>query len=359
MLRLEPRETRPVWLLLVTPLMAVLLTLLLGGVVFTLIGIKPLEAMRVYFVYPLADLYGVGELFVKATPLMLCALGLMFCFRAGIWNIGAEGQLTIGALLGSTVALQFPDMPAWLLIPAMVSAGALGGILWAMIPALFKTRFNANEILTTLMLVYVAQLLLSALVHGPLRDPHGFNFPQSARFGDTALIPIILADTRLHAGFLFAMLAMAVGLVMHFSHRLGFAVRLMGQAPLAAIHGGFSSSRITWGVLLLSGALAGIAGLLEVAGPIGRLSSNVSPGYGFTAIIVAFLGRLHPVGIVLASMLLALSYLGGELAQILLKVPNAVTGVFQGILLLFLLASDVVVRYRIRWMPARVTAKVN
>lgn len=350
MLRLEPRQTAPLWLLIASPLVAVVLSLLLASVLFAIAGIDPLAALQVYFFHPLADLYGVGELLLKATPLLLCALGLMFCFRAGVWNIGAEGQLTIGALAGAAVALIWPDLPRAVLLPLILLAGIVGGIMWAMLPALLRTRCGANEILTSLMLVYVAQLLLSAMVHGPLRDPDGFNFPQSSALSESATLPLLLADTRLHVGFVLALIVLVATYVLRSRHVAGFAVIVMGHAPQAATLGGFQRSLIIISVFALSGALAGLAGILEVAGPIGQLNSNVSPGYGFTAIIVAFLGRMHPVGILLASLLLALSFIGGELAQIMLKIPNAVTGVFQGILLFILLGCDLFVRYRVRWL---------
>ncbi len=284
--------------------------------------------------------------------MLLCALGLMFCFRAGVWNIGAEGQLLMGAALGSALAVHMaPDVGGWIIVPLLL-LGMLGGALWATVPAFLKTRFGANEILSSLMLTYVAILLLSALVHGPLRDPDGSNFPHSRPIQDGALLPVIVEGTRLHLGAPLALLAAAAALFVHARHRLGFGVRLLGLAPRAAGYAGFDAGRLTWGVLLASGALAGLAGVIEVIGPIGRLNTSVSPGYGFTAIIVAFLGRLHPAGIIVAAAVVALSYLGGELAQIMLRIPNAVTGVFQGVLLFTLLGCDFGVRYRLRRLPA-------
>lgn len=347
-LRLEPRIRAPLWLVVATPIFAVLLTLVFGALLFWLLGYPPLEAMHLYFVSPISSGYGVAELFVKATPIMLCAIGLMFCFRAGVWNIGAEGQLALGAAAGSAVVLALPDTTGAWVLPVMLVAGTVAGAAWAALPAYLKTRFNANEILTSLMLVYVALLLLSALAHGPLRDPYGFNFPQSRPLQEAALLPVLFDGTRFHVGILLGFAAVGVALLIHSRHEIGFGVRLMGAAPRAATHAGFSVSRMTWGVLLASGALAGLAGILEVAGPIGRLLPSVSPGYGFTAIIVAFLGRLHPVGVALASLVMALSYLGGELAQVIMKVPNSVTGVFQGVLLFTFLGCDLLVRYRIR-----------
>lgn len=349
LLRLEPRGGASQFWVYATPFLAVGLTLTGGMVLFALLGHDPLRSLYVFFVAPITSLYGLSELFVKATPIVLCAIGLAFGFRANVWNIGAEGQLTLGAIAGGAVALAFYEVETPLLLPAMVIAGLLGGMAWGAIPAFLKTRFNTNEILVSLMLTYVATLLLSALVHGPLRDPDGYNFPESRLFHDAAVLPILWDGTRLHIGALFALLLVAAAWVVMTRTLVGFQVKVVGAAPRAAAYAGFSQKRMVWATLLASGGLAGVAGLFEVSGPIGQLVPSVSPGYGFTAIIVAFLGRLHPLGILLAGLLVALSYLGGELVQIELGMPQAVTGVFQGLLLFFLLACDVLIRYRLRF----------
>jgi len=332
-----------------SPLLAVALTLLSGFVLFSFLGKDPVQAFMVFFIKPVATVYGLGELCLKATPLMLCALGLALGFRANVWNIGAEGQLTLGAIVGGGVALWLHDVQsAWVLLPLMLVAGALGGMAWASIPALLRLRFNANEILVSLMLVYVASYTLSLLVHGPWRDPEGFNFPQSKQFTESALYPILLGGTRLNLGFVVALAAVALGYVFLNRSFLGFQLRVAGLAPDAARYAGFNANRMVWLGMLVGGACAGIAGMGEVAGPIGQLLPVVSPGYGFAAIIVAFVGRLHPVGILLASLLMSLLYLGGEAAQMGLSLPSAITGLFQGMLLFFLLASDVLINYRVR-----------
>lgn len=349
MLRLEARAHPSMAALLLSPLLAIVLTLLAGMALFAALGFDPLQTMAAYFIKPVDNAYGLSELAVKATPLLLCAIGLALGFRANIWNIGAEGQLTMGAIAGSGVALFLrPDQGAAWVLPAMFVAGALGGMAWAAIPAVLKLRFNASEILTSLMLTYVADLFLRWLVNGPWRDPDGFNFPQSPMFSPDAVIPPLIDGTRLGFGAVLA-LAVALGGWFLLSRTfLGFQIKVIGLTAAAAGYAGFNRARITWMSLLLSGGLAGIAGLNEVAGPIGQLTPSISPGYGFTAIIVAFLGRLHPFGILLASLLLALTYLGGETAQISLGLPVAVTSVFQGLLLFFLLACEVLVRYRLR-----------
>lgn len=347
MIRLAPREMPAKHLTYLSPVLAVLLTVFSGFLLFALMGYDPVETLYQFFIAPVSTRYGMAELLVKAAPLILIGVGLSIGFRAGIWNIGAEGQLTLGAIFGGGLAIWFHESENMLLLPAMLLLGFLGGALWAAIPALLKTRFNVNEILTSLMLTYVATLLLSALVHGPWRDPDGYNFPESRLFPDAGTMPILLDGTRMHLGALLALIAVVGGWFMLGRTLTGFKVKVVGQAPRAASFAGFSGKRMIWFSMLLGGGLAGLAGLGEVAGPIGQLIPTISPGYGFTAIIVAFLGRLHPVGVMFAGLLMALSYLGGENAQIAVGLPTAATGVFQGMLLFFVLASDVLIRYRL------------
>ncbi len=278
---------------------------------------------------------------------------------AGVWNIGAEGQFTVGALAGGSVALAFWEVDGAWLLPLMALGGILGGMAWAAIPAFLRTRFNANEILVSLMLTYVAVLLLSVLVHGPLRDPDGMNFPESRLFHDSAILPILIEGTRAHAGVLVALaIALAAWVVMA-RHVIGFQIKVLGQAPRAARFGGFMESRVVWICLMISGGLAGLAGLFETSGPVGQLVPALPVGYGFTGIIVAFLGRLNPIGIVFSGLVMALTYIGGEAAQIEMNLPSAVTGVFQGMLLFFLLGIDVLVKFRVRRVPRRAAAQLN
>ena len=356
LIRLEPRGQASKTMVYVTPLLAVALTLLSGFILFLAMGFDPVKALHAFFIAPLTSVRGLGELVVKATPLVLCAVGLAIGFRANVWNIGAEGQLTLGAITGGGLALAFYGEGGWWLLPMMVVGGAVGGAAWAAVPAFLRLRFNASEILTSLMLNYVALLLLNYVVHGPYRDPDGFAFPESRLFESDAVLPILWAGTRVHLGALFALLAVAGGWLLIARTFVGFQIKVIGLTPAAAGYAGFDQKRIVWLTLLLSGALAGIAGMGEVAGPIGQVTAGISPGYGYTAIIVAFLGRLHPVGILLAALLMALSFIGGEAAQIALGLPKAITGVFQGMLLFFLLASDVLIRYRVRFGARRAEA---
>jgi general nucleoside transport system permease protein len=293
-------------------------------------------------------LQGFQQTLAQATPLILTGLAVALPARMGLWNIGGEGQLTVGAICAAGLALHFPDAPFFLLYPAMIAAGIIGGMAMAAIVAFLNTELNVNEILSSLMLAYVAQYLLIYLVTGLWRDPHGFGFPQTAMFSDGATSPNIVPGTNVHLGCAVAPLAAIAVWILLAKSVVGFQLRVVGEAPRAARFVGFREKRLVWLALLVSGGLAGLAGMFEVAGPVGQLTTSISPGYGFTAVIVAFLGRLHPVGAIFAGLLLALSYLGGDAAQIDLGMPHAVTGIFQGILLFFLLACDILITYRVR-----------
>ena len=352
-LRIEPRP-EPSWLMrYLSPLLAVALMLTCGMVLFKVLGKSPVEGFKVFFLQPMADRYGVAELFLKATPLMLCAVGLSVGFRGNVWNIGAEGQLLMGALAGGGLALHFPASQSPFLLPAMFVAGALGGMLWAAIPAWLRTRFNANEILTSLMLVYIAELVVSWLVHGPWKDPDGFNFPQTRLFQAKAIIPVLVEGTRVNAALLVAIGALVVGWIFMNRSFLGYQMKVSGQAERAGRYAGFSARRTVWLGMLVGGCCAGLAGVSEVAGPIGQITEHISPGYGFAAMIVAFVGRLEPVGIFFASLLMALLYMGGEQAQQYLSLPYSISKVFQGLLLFFLLGSDVFIHFRLRLVRGR------
>jgi ABC-type uncharacterized transport system permease subunit len=346
-MRLQKRARPSGVMKLAAPLIAAAAMLVTGFIVFTFLGKNPLGALYSYFVAPLTSSYGVGELLLKATPLMLCALGLAVGFRSNVWNIGAEGQFTIGAITGGAVALFWGPALGAFAVPAIFLAGVLGGMAWAAIPALLRTRFHTSEILVSLMLVYIAQLLLSWLVRGPWRDPEGFNFPQSKVFADNLALPTLFEGARATVAFPIALVIAALCWFFLAKTFAGYRMLVAGLAPAAAAYAGFGEKRNIWIALLLSGATAGLAGICEVAGPIGRLQPTISPGYGFAAIIVAFVGRLHPVGIVLSSLLMSLLYLGGESVQLELQLPAAITGLFQGTLLFYLLAADLFVGFRL------------
>jgi general nucleoside transport system permease protein len=354
--RLEARPTPSRAMQLAVPVVAAVATLVIGFLIFSVVGQDPLRAMHAFFIEPLSSVNGWSELFLKASPLCLIALGLAVGYRANVWNIGAEGQMLLGGIFAGGIAIHFGDASGWWTLPLMMIGGVIGGMVWAAIPALLKSRFNTNEILTSLMLTYVATQLLIYLVSGPWRDPEGMNFPISAMFVDDALFPRLYGDwhwtflkgTRINASVFLTLIAIPCVWVFMRKSFAGFRMNVGGLAPLAARYAGFSDKKTIWTSLLLSGGLAGLAGMGEVAGPIGQLQAGWSPGYGFTAIIVVFVGRLHPVGIVLASLLMALLYLGGEAVQTSLQLPQALAGVFQGLLLFCLLGCDLFVNYRVK-----------
>jgi general nucleoside transport system permease protein len=353
-LALERRAERSATIAITSPLIAIGLTLVTMAVLFAILGKNPITALGVYFLDPLTDSYSLIEIAVKATPLVMIGVGLSLCYIANVWNIGAEGQFLVGAVCGSWIAVktQGTDAGVWVL-PAMLLAGAIGGAFYALIPAICKVRFGASEILTSLMLVYIAELFLDYLVRGPWRDPNGFNFPTTAEFDPVATVPLLIEGSRLHLGAVIALIVVMVTTVMLGRTIMGFEIRVVGAAPRAARFAGFDSNRLVIVTFLISGALAGLAGIIEVAGPVGHLQPGISPGYGFTAIIVAFLGRLNPVGILIAGLFLALTFIGGEQAQIAMKVPLDLTKVFQGILLFYVLACDSLILYRIRLVSSR------
>src|SRR5437763_6174621 len=350
---LERRAQRSIVMALASPLIAVALTLATGAALFALLGKPPVEALKIYFFDPLRDPWALQEIAVKATPLALIAVGLSLCYLANAWNIGAEGQFLVGAICGGWLAVKTHSTDAgyWVL-PAMLMLGALGGALYALIPALFKVRFGASEILTSLMLVYVAELLLDYLTRGPWRDPKGFNFPTTAEFDPVASLPMLIEGSRLHFGAIIGLFVVIGATIMLARTLKGFECKLVGAAPRAVRVAGFSVKALTVVTFLISGALAGLAGIIEVSATVNHLQPNISPGYGFTAIIVAFLGRLNPVGILIAALFLALTFIGGESAQISLKVPLDLTKVFQGILLFYVLACDTLILYRFRLLFA-------
>lgn len=351
--KIEPRGTESKFWRYAAPVLALLLTGATSSLIFAAMGRPPGLTVYTFLIAPLLQQDGIQALVVKAAPLIMMGVGLSLAYRANVWNIGTDGQFTLGAICGGGVALACPDVTPWVLFPAMMIAGAIGGMLNGGLVAWLRIRFNANEILTSLMFAYITQYLLVYLVTGPWRDPQGFGFPQTALFSDNALAPRLIADTNVHIGILLApLIAVALWFVLE-KTLLGYQFRVLGQAPRAARFAGFSENCLVWIAMLISGGLAGLAGLLEATGTLGQLTTNLSPGYGFTAIIVAFLGRLNPLAVIPAGLLLALTYLGGDAAQINLGLPNAVTGIFQGILLFYLLGCDLLLLNRIRWIPGR------
>ena len=339
---------------LAAPLLAVLATMAFGGLLFMALGKDPFEAIRTIFWEPLFGEFAFfyrPQLLIKGAPLVLIAIGLSLGFKAGIWNIGAEGQYIMGALFGAGVGLAFYPMESAFIFPLMVIAGAFGGWLWAMIPAVLRVKFGTNEILVSLMLVYVAEQFLASMSLGLLKNPEGFGFPGSRNLQQYASAhnADLIAGSGMHWGVVAAFIAVIFAYVLLARHRLGFAIRVTGDAPRAAAFSGVNPARLVLFCLGMSGLLAGLAGMFEVSGPAGQVTIDFNVGYGFTAIIVAFLGRLHPVGILLAGGLMALTYIGGDIAQSKMGLPAAAIQVFQGMLLFFLLAFDLFTNYQLKF----------
>ena len=353
LIKIEKRNDVPMALYFFTPFIAIILTILGGGIIFYILGFNPIEALKFYFITPISNLYGFSELLLKATPLCLIAIGLSFCFKSNNWNIGAEGQLTFCAIVGGGVALLFYNQEGFYILPIVILAGAIGGMLYASIPAILKTYFNTNEILVSLMLVYVSKLILDYLVVGPWSNPEGFNFPETRQFSESARLPILFEGLRIHAGIFLALAAVVVSWFIFYKTYLGFQMKVSGFSLKTAKYAGYKGKKMIILVFLISGACAGLAGVGEITGPIGQLHREVSPDYGFTAIIVAFLGRLHPVGIIFASLIVAITYLGAETAQIFMQIPKYTGQVFQGMILFFLLASDYLLFFKIKFTGSK------
>jgi general nucleoside transport system permease protein len=345
LMRLEKRAERSVTMAIASPFIALALTVVSAAVIFALRGDNPFYALYVYFIEPLTALWTVEQILVKAAPLVLIGAGLAVAYQANVWNIGAEGQLTAGAICAGAIPVLFSTWQSPLTLLSMMTMGIVGGMAWGAIPAYLRNRFHANEILTSLMLVYVVQLFLDWLVRGPWRDPKGFNFPKTISFSDWQLLPYLTSG--IHAGVIIALVvALALGFVMTRTLK-GFEITVTGHSPRAARFSGFSEKNTVMFCMLLSGGLAGLAGAIEISSVVGQLQPQISPGYGFAAIIVAFLGRLNPIGAIFAGLLLALSYIGGEAVQTALQIPDKITRVIQGILLFYVLACDTLILYRI------------
>jgi simple sugar transport system permease protein len=350
-IRFEKRREPSKLMQAVTPVIAVLLTMVIGALIFWAIGYDGPRAVKEIFFTPLVASYKWSDVARRAAPLILIALGLCVGNRAKVWNIGAEGQYIVGALSGAGVAYATLNFTGYWIVPLEIIAGIIGGALWAFIPAILKTRFRVNEILSSLMLVYVAAQLLNYLVTGPWKDPNGHNFPQTAPFTEWQMMPKTLFGTPFPPGLFVAVALTFVFWIVMARSEFGLAIRVVGDAPKAARYAGFNADQIVWRSMLISGGMAGLAGVLEAASQSGQLNLGFPSGYGFTAIIVSFLGRLHPVGALIAGVVLAVTYVGGQVAQTVVHVPSSTAGIFQATMLFLILASDVLVKRRIRIVP--------
>ncbi len=349
-LRFERRLSSPPALHVIALIVALFLAMITIGIIFYFLGVNPLVAFQRIFRGGFGSLFGLQETVTKSIPLMLAGVGLTLAFRGRMYNIGAEGQLLIGAVFATGVVRLVPHWPSSLLIPAMFLGGFLGGMLWAFFPALLKTRFRVDEVLTSLMLVYVASELVRFLVYGPWRGTDTRGFPITDEFPPASHIPTI-AGTRIH--YPTWILAVLLAVLIYFlltRTRLGYEIRVTGENPEAARYAGMDYQRVALLVMLISGGLAGLAGTGEVAGIHFRLRppEAISPGYGFTAIIVAWLARLNPLAAILTSFLLGGLLVGGDAIQIALNLPAATVQIFNGVILLFVIAADLFAQYKIR-----------
>lgn len=323
---------------------AVVLALLISSLLMTIGGRPPTTLYTSMFKGTLTTTFGLSETMLRMVPLLLCGLGIAMAARMKLWNIGAEGQFHMGAIGAGGVAFAWPGAPAWFLLPAMaVGAMVLGGC-WAFFPAFARAKWETNEIITTLLLNYVAINVLLYLVYGPWKDPESMGFPQSPAFSGSAQIPMLWG--RLHWGFVVAILVAAAMYVILWFTRWGYELRVIGESSKAARYAGISISRNTIMVLCVSGALAGLAGMMEVSGVIGRLQRDISPGYGYTAIIVAFLAQLNPVALVVVSFLFGALQVGGFSAQIS-GIPIDIVDMITGLILFCAIAGEFFIRYRL------------
>jgi len=348
---LEKRGTTPYLIHFLVPVSSVVAALLVGAIFLKATGHSPLEIYAMMFDGAFGSMYGISETIVKAIPLMLTGLGVSIAFRMLLWNIGAEGQLYMGAFAASWVALFAPDMPGYIMLPLMFIAGFLGGALWGLLPAIPRAFLGVNETITTLMLNYVAILWVDYLVYGPWKDPKGFNFPLTAPFRDSASLPTF-GNSRVHLGLLFALAAVVIVYVLLKHTRWGYEIRIIGESQNAARYAGMNIGKNILLVMLLSGGLAGLAGMAEVSGITHRLQHGISSGYGYTAIIIAWLSKLNPWAIIIVSFLFGGLLVGGFSIQTS-GLPSATVFMLQGLILFFVLGGEILTRYRIKLQRGR------
>lgn len=348
-IKFEKRPEPSKLMQIATPIAAVVLTMIIGAIMFDVLGFDGQRTIKEFFFTPILASYKWQDVAAKAAPLIIIALGLSLGNTAKVWNIGAEGQYIVGALSGAWIAYLTPNVTGHWVLVLMLIAGVVGGAAYAAIPAILRTRFKVNEVLSSLMLVYVALQLLSYLITGPLKDPNGQNFPKTAPFTDAQLLPRLISGTSIPPGLIFAIVLTIVFWFVMKKSLYGFNVRVSGAAPHAARYGGFNANQTIWSTLMISGGMAGLAGILEATSQLGQLNLGFPSGYGFTAIIVSFLGRLNPIGIFIAGFVLAITSVGGQVAQTAVGVPSAAGGIFQALMLFLILAGDVLVRYKLRF----------
>ncbi len=347
-LTFEKRITRPKWLSYAVPAGSIITGLLLGAIFLFCAGVNPLEAYSEMFYGAFGSNYAFSETVVKTIPLILIGLGVAVAFRMLLWNIGAEGQFYMGAIGATWIALTMSDLPGPLLRFLMFLSGFLFGALWGLIPALLKAYGGANEIITTLMLNYVAINFCDYLVYGPWKDPEGKGFPLTAQFPDNACLPLLYK--RIHLGLIFAIVSIIIIYLVMNKSKWGYEIRVTGENIRAARYGGINVIKNILLIMILSGGIAGIAGMAEVSGLTHRLQHGFSPGYGYTAIIVAWLARLNPIGMTLVAFLFGALLVGGDQIQMSMNLPGSMTGIIQGAILFSVLGGEIFSQYKIKFL---------
>ncbi|HPZ09363.1 MAG TPA: ABC transporter permease [Candidatus Eremiobacteraeota bacterium] len=346
-LKFEKHLFKPKWVDYAVPVGSIIMGLLLGAIFLLCAGVNPLEAYREMLHGAFGTMYAFSETVVKTIPLILIGLGVAVAFRMLLWNIGAEGQFYMGAIGATWVALSMGHLPAIKVLPLMLLAGFLFGGLWGLIPALLKAYGGANEIITTLMLNYVAINLCDYLVYGPWKDPEGKGFPLTKQFAEGACLPLLYK--RIHVGVYLALIAIVLIYLIINKSKWGYEIRVTGENIKAANYAGINVIRNIVLVMILSGGMAGIAGMAEVLGLTHRLQHGFSPGYGYTAIIVAWLARLNPLAMTLVAFLFGALLVGGDQIQMSMNLPGSMTGIIQGTILFSVLGGEIFSQYRIKF----------
>ena len=351
MIAFEPRDVAARWTSWAVPAASILAAFIVGAAVLALAGVDPLAAYGELLGDPFGSGFGLTETLVKATPLILTGLAVLLPARMRLWNIGAEGQFQLGAIGAAAVALFTPLGRSPAAVPAVLLAGMAAGAAWCLVPAALRAWLRVNETITTLLLNYVALLFVDSLIYGPWKDPAGRGFPLSATFPAAAKLPVLIPETRVHLGLLLALAAAVAVAIVLGRTRWGLEIRVIGDNPVCARYAGIDLVRNTLVVMGVAGALAGLAGAGEASAIAGRLQRGLSPGYGYTGIIVAWLAKLNPIAAVLVAVLLGGLFLGGDALQISLGLPIAVVYMLQGLIFFFVLGGEVIVAYRVVIRP--------
>ncbi len=350
MIRFEKRENTPVSLKFIVPAVSILIGLIIGAIAILFKGVNPLKVYQALTIGAFSSKYTFSETLVAATPLILIAAGLILVFKMNFWNIGAYGQYILGAIFSSYFALFWsPNVPRPIMLTVMVIAGMAGGALWAIIPALLKAYWEVNEVISTLLLNYIALFTLKFLMYGKWRDPLSHGFPLSKPFPDNAQLPKLIYHTRLNIGFVFGIIAVIIIWYILKKTKFGYEIRVIGENARAARYAGISVARNIIIAMAISGALAGLAGMVQVSGIIHLLQIQINPNYGYTAIIVAWLAYLDPIAAFFVAVFLGGLASGGYQIQITMRVPFGIVNVIESSILFVLIGSEIFTKYRVHF----------